>query len=127
MTLSVKQKVLARERRHRRVRRKIMGTPERPRLSVYRSLNQIYVQIIDDLSGKTLVAASSLGQAVKGEGKAKTKTGGNIAAAKEVGAAIAALAKKANIGKVVFDRGGSIYHGRIKALAEAAREGGLIF
>jgi large subunit ribosomal protein L18 len=125
MTLSVKQKVLAKERRHRRVRRKIMGTPERPRLSVYRSLNQIYVQIIDDLSGKTLVAASSLGKGVKGKGKAKT--GGNIEAAKEVGAAVAALAKQANIGKVVFDRGGSIYHGRIKALAEAAREGGLIF
>lgn len=127
MTLSVKQKVQARERRHQRVRRKIMGTPERPRLSVYRSLNQIYVQIIDDLSGKTLVAASSLGKGVKGKGKGKTKIGGNIEAAKEVGAAIAALAKQANIGKVVFDRGGSIYHGRIKALADAARQGGLIF
>lgn len=127
MTLSVKQKVQARERRHRRVRRKIMGTAERPRLSVYRSLNQIYVQIIDDLSGKTLAAASSLGKGAKGKGKGKTKTGGNIEAAKEVGAAIAALAKQANIGKVVFDRGGSIYHGRIKALADAAREGGLIF
>ncbi len=125
MTLSAKKKVLARERRHRRVRRKIMGTPERPRLSVYRSLNQVYAQIIDDLSGKTLVAASSLGKGVKGKGK--TQTGGNIEAAKEVGAAIAALAKSANIGKVVFDRGGSIYHGRIKALADAAREGGLIF
>src|SRR5581483_728321 len=123
MTLSVKQKVQAKERRHQRVRRKIMGTPERPRLSVYRSLNQIYAQIIDDLSEKTLVAASSLGKGTKG----KTKTGGNIAAAKAVGAEIAALAKQSNIGKVVFDRGGSIYHGRIKALAEAAREGGLIF
>lgn len=125
MSLSVKKKVQARERRHQRVRRKIMGTPERPRLSVYRSLNQIYAQVIDDLSGKTLVAASSLGKGVKGKGK--TKTGGNIEAAKAVGAEIAALAKQANIGKVVFDRGGSIYHGRIKALADAAREGGLIF
>ena len=125
MTLTAKKKVEARERRHRRVRRKIMGTAERPRLSVYRSLNQIYVQIIDDLSGKTLIATSSLGKGVKGKGK--TKTGGNIEAAKEVGAAIAALAKQANIGKVVFDRGGSLYHGRIKALADAAREGGLIF
>lgn len=125
MTLSIKQKVQARERRHQRVRRKIMGTAERPRLSVYRSLNQIYAQIIDDLSGKTLAAASSLGKGVKGEGK--KKTGGNIETAKEVGAAIAVLAKQANIGKVVFDRGGSIYHGRIKALADAAREGGLIF
>lgn len=125
MSLSVKKKVQAKERRHQRVRRKIMGTAERPRLSVYRSLNQIYAQVIDDLSGKTLVAASSLGKGVKGKGK--TKTGGNIEAAKAVGAEIAALAKQANIGKVVFDRGGSIYHGRIKALADAAREGGLIF
>jgi large subunit ribosomal protein L18 len=102
-----------------------MGTPERPRLSVYRSLNQIYVQIIDDLSGKTLAATSSLGKGVAGKGK--TKTGGNIEAAKAVGAEIAALAKTVNVGKVVFDRGGQLYHGRIKALADAAREGGLIF
>lgn len=124
MTLSVKEKVLARERRHRRVRRKIMGTPERPRLSVYRSINQIYVQIIDDLSGKTLAAASSLEKGKKGKG---SQTGGNIDAAKKVGAKIAALAKEAHIEKVVFDRGGNLYHGRIKALAESAREGGLIF
>lgn len=125
MTLATKEKALARERRHLRVRRKIMGTPERPRLSVYRSLNQIYAQIIDDLSGKTLVSTSSLGKGSKG--KSKGKSGGNIAAAKAVGAELAIRAKEAKIQKVVFDRGGYLYHGRIKALADAAREGGLIF
>lgn len=123
MTISVKDKVLARERRHQRVRRKIMGTPERPRLSVYRSVNQIYAQIIDDLSGKTLVAASSLSKGSKD----KKKSGGNIEAAKAVGKTLAELAKQANIQKVVFDRGGYIYHGRIKALADSAREAGLTF
>lgn len=102
-----------------------MGTPERPRLSVYRSLDNIYAQIIDDLSGKTLAAASSLTKAAKGK-KGKT-SGGNIEAAKMVGAKLAALAKEKNISKVVFDRGGYIYHGRVKALADAAREGGLVF
>lgn len=119
MTIMAKEKALARERRHRRVRRKILGTPERPRLSVFRSLNHIYAQIIDDLSGKTLVAASSL---TKGG-----KSGGNIDSAKMIGAKLAALAKEKNITKVVFDRGGYLYHGRVKALAEAAREGGLVF
>ena len=125
MGLSVKEKALARERRHQRVRKKVMGTPDRPRLSVYRSLNHIYAQIIDDLSGRTLVSASSLGKGVKGE--SKKGNGGNITGAKGVGAQLAALAKEARIEKVVFDRGGNIYHGRVKALAEAAREGGLIF
>ena len=125
MALSSKEKVLARERRHIRVRNKIMGTPERPRLSVYRSLDHIYAQIIDDLSGKTLVAASSLTKAAKGN-KGK-QPGGNIDAAKAVGAKLAAIAKEKNISKVVFDRGGYLYHGRVKALAEAAREGGLVF
>lgn len=125
MAVSAKEKVLARTRRHERVRKKIMGTPERPRLSVYRSLDNIYAQIIDDLSGKTLAAASSLTKAAKGKkGKA---SGGNIEAAKMVGAKLAALAKEKNISKVVFDRGGYIYHGRVKALADAAREGGLVF
>ncbi|MCG3115628.1 MAG: 50S ribosomal protein L18 [Candidatus Manganitrophus sp. SA1] len=125
MAVSAKEKVLARTRRHERVRNKIMGTPERPRLSVYRSLDNIYAQIIDDLSGKTLAAASSLTKAAKGKkGKA---SGGNIEAAKMVGAKLAALAKEKNISKVVFDRGGYIYHGRVKALADAAREGGLVF
>ncbi|MCG3113521.1 MAG: 50S ribosomal protein L18 [Candidatus Manganitrophus sp. SB1] len=125
MAVSAKEKVLARTRRHERVRNKIMGTPERPRLSVYRSLDNIYAQIIDDLSGKTLAAASSLTKAAKGKkGKA---SGGNIEGAKMVGAKLAALAKEKNISKVVFDRGGYIYHGRVKALADAAREGGLVF
>lgn len=101
-----------------------MGTPERPRLSVYRSLDHIYAQIIDDLSGKTLAAASTLTKAANGK---KERSGGNIEAAKRVGAKLAALAKEKNISKVVFDRGGYIYHGRVKALAEAAREGGLVF
>ncbi len=122
MALSAKEKVLARERRHERVRNKIMGTPDRPRLSVYRSLDHIYAQIIDDLSGKTLAAASTLTKAAKGKA-----SGGNIEAAKMIGAKLAALAKEKNISKVVFDRGGYLYHGRVKALAEAAREGGLVF
>ncbi|MDC4223380.1 MAG: 50S ribosomal protein L18 [Candidatus Manganitrophus sp.] len=125
MAVSGKEKVLARARRHERVRNKIMGTPERPRLSVYRSLDNIYAQIIDDLSGKTLAAASSLTKAAKG--KKGKQSGGNIEAAKMVGAKLAALAKEKNISKVVFDRGGYIYHGRVKALADAAREGGLVF
>jgi len=109
-----------RQRVHDRIRKKLQGTSERPRLNVYRSLNHIYVQVIDDAHGKTLVSASS----AEGEG---SKTGGNVAAAKEVGKAIAERAKAKGITKVVFDRGGYIYHGRVKALADAAREGGLQF
>jgi len=109
-----------RQRVHDRIRKKMQHTAERPRLNVYRSLNHIYVQVIDDLHGKTLVAASS----AEGEGK---KTGGNVAAAKAVGKIIAERAKAKGISKVVFDRGGYIYHGRVKALADAAREGGLQF
>lgn len=118
---SAKQKVDARKRRHERVRRKISGTLQRPRLSVYRSLNHIYAQLIDDQSGKTLVAASSVGKEFEKNGGNKTKT------AQEVGRRVALLAKASQIEKVVFDRGGYIYHGRIKALAEAAKEGGLVF
>jgi large subunit ribosomal protein L18 len=113
-------KNITRQRVHERIRKKLQGTAERPRLNVYRSLNHIYVQVIDDLNGKTLVAASSS----EGEGK---KTGGNVAAAKSVGKAIAERAKAKGITKVVFDRGGYIYHGRVKALADAARESGLQF
>jgi large subunit ribosomal protein L18 len=113
-------KNITRQRVHERIRKKLQGTAERPRLNVYRSLNHIYVQVIDDLNGKTLVAASS----AEGEGK---KTGGNVAAAKSVGKAIAERAKAKGITKVVFDRGGYIYHGRVKALADAARESGLQF
>jgi large subunit ribosomal protein L18 len=113
-------KNITRQRVHDRIRKKLQGTSERPRLNVYRSLNHIYVQVIDDLNGKTLVSASSS----EGEGK---KTGGNVAAAKSVGKTIAERAKAKGITKVVFDRGGYIYHGRVKALADAAREGGLQF
>ena len=106
-----------RQRIHSRIRAKLSGTGERPRLNVYRSLGHIYAQVIDDQKGETLVSASSI----------KTKTGGNVAAAKEIGKAVAELAVGKGIKKVVFDRGGYLYHGRIKALAEAAREAGLEF
>ena len=109
-----------RTRRHIRVRRKISGTAERPRLCVYRSNTNIYAQIIDDVAGKTLVSASTLDKEVK------TKKA-NKEAAKEVGSLIAKRAKAAKISNVVFDRGGYIYHGVVKELAEAAREGGLEF
>jgi large subunit ribosomal protein L18 len=111
-----------RQRVHDRIRKKVMGTPERPRLNVYRSLNHIYAQVIDDLKGETLVAVSTA-QGKKGE----RVTGGNVASAKSVGKKVAELAKQKGISKVVFDRGGYIYHGRIKALADAAREAGLQF
>jgi large subunit ribosomal protein L18 len=113
--------VLARVRRHKRVREKIQGTPERPRLSVYRSLNHTYVQVVDDLAGKTLMASSTAGLAGGTEKLSKAD------AAKVVGKQIAVLAKEARIEKVVFDRGGYLYHGRVKALAEGAREEGLLF
>ena len=116
MSKSNKEKLVARRRRHRRVRRKISGTPKRPRLSVFRSLSHIYAQIIDDTSGR-LIGVSSLGLGL----------GGNIEAAKEVGARLASRSKEMNIGRVVFDRGGYLYHGRVKALAESARKDGLIF
>ncbi len=111
---------MERQRRHLRVRKKISGTQERPRLCVFRSNSNIYVQLIDDVAQNTLAAASTLDKEVK------TKHA-NIEAAKEVGALIAKRAKAKNIQNVVFDRGGYIYHGVVKALAEAAREGGLTF
>ena len=106
-----------RQRIHDRIRRKLAGTAERPRLNVYRSLNHIYAQVIDDQTGTTLASASSI----------KLKTGGNVAAAKEIGKAVAEAGVEKGIKKVVFDRGGFLYHGRIKALADAAREAGLDF
>ena len=106
--------------RHERVRKNISGTPSVPRLCVYRSAKNIYAQIIDDVNGKTLAAASSLDKAFEGYG-------GNKEAAKKVGAAIAEAAKKAGIEEVVFDRGGYLYHGRVKELADGAREAGLKF
>ena len=112
------------ERRQFRTRKNIFGDTERPRLSVFRSDKHIYAQLIDDHTGKTLAAAASTSAELRG---ADLKNGGNIAAAKKVGQAIAAKAKAAGITKVAFDRGGRMYHGRIKALADAAREGGLKF
>lgn len=107
-------------KRHKRVRGKIAGTPERPRLNVFRSGSNIYAQLIDDASGVTVAAASSLEKGFEG-------SGGNIEAAKKVGLAIAERAKAKGISVVVFDRGGYLYHGRVQALAEGAREGGLEF
>ena len=112
-----------RESRHQRVRKRVVGTAERPRLNVFRSLNNIYAQIVSDENGKTLVAASTIDKEVK----EAVKAGGNTAAATEVGKLIAQRAKKKKIKQVVFDRGGYQYHGRVKALADAAREGGLEF
>src|ERR1051326_8255466 len=111
-----------RRRVHERIRTRLTGSAERPRLNVYRSLNHIYVQVIDDQSGRTLASAST----ATGKKGAK-KTGGNVASAKEIGKAIGQRAKEKAIKKVVFDRGGYLYHGRIKALADAAREAGLEF
>lgn len=106
---------------HRRIRKKVTGTPERPRLCVFRSLKHIYAQVIDDVHGHTLVSASS---AAKDSG---LSGGGNVASAKLVGKLIAERAIEKGIKRVVFDRGGYLYHGRVKALAEAAREAGLEF
>ena len=113
-----------REKIHSRIRKKLAGTAARPRLNVYRSDNHIYVQLIDDARQATIVSASSLEQGKDGK---KHVTGGNIAAAKQVGKLIAERAKEKGIEAVVFDRGGYLYHGRIKALAEAARAAGLQF
>ena len=118
---SDKQKRL--ERRKFGIRKTLFGSTERPRLSVFRSDKHIYSQVIDDLSGKTLVAAATTAADVRGD----LKNGGNIEGAKRVGRAIAERAKGAGITQVAFDRGGRMYHGRVKALADAAREGGLKF
>ena len=111
-----------RKRVHTRIREKVAGTPECPRLNIYRSLNHIYTQLVDDLNGVTLISASSFGK--KTEDK---HYGGNVAAAKAVGKLIAERAQEKGIKRVVFDRGGYLYHGRVKALADAAREAGLEF
>lgn len=112
-----------RKRRHQRVRKKLVGTAKRPRLNVYRSLNQIYAQVIDDTSGRTLISASTL----DGEIKPQIKDLSKIEQAKHIGIEIAKRAKSQGVKTVVFDRGGYRYHGRVKALAEAAREEGLKF
>jgi large subunit ribosomal protein L18 len=120
MKLTRKESV---HRRHRRVRRKVNGTAERPRLAVFRSNEHIYVQVIDDERQHTLVAAST----VESELKSELKSGSNCDASAEVGKLIAKRSIEQGISKVVFDRGGNLYHGRVKALAEAAREAGLDF
>ncbi len=116
----------ARQKRHLRVRKRVAGTPERPRLNVYRSTNNIYVQIIDDLAKTTLVSASTLDSSLRQDKSAKS-AGGNVEAAKAVGRLVAERAKAVGITKVVFDRGGYLYHGRVQGLADAARENGLDF
>jgi large subunit ribosomal protein L18 len=118
-----KEKRLARKRRHIRVRKRVSGTTERPRLNVFRSLKHIHAQIIDDTRGHTLVAVSTIDAEVRAQLDDKDKT----AQAKVVGQVLAQRAQAAGIDEVVFDRGGYMYHGRVKALAEAAREGGLHF
>jgi large subunit ribosomal protein L18 len=115
-----------RVRIHTRTRLKLRGSQERPRLAVFRSLKHIYAQVIDDREGRTLVAASSSEKKSGGEKKAGG-SGGNLAGAKQIGKLIAERAKSKGISKVVFDRGGYLYHGRVKALADAAREAGLEF
>jgi large subunit ribosomal protein L18 len=121
--MKIKTKEDIRHRLHARIRKKIAGSPERPRLAVFRSQSHIYAQIINDDEGRTLCAASSLDKELQ---KAK-KGGANVAAAKAVGQLIATRAKEKGITAVVFDRGGFQYHGRVRALADAAREGGLKF
>lgn len=121
--LKLDSRNVGRQRIHRRIRSRVVGRPQMPRLNVFRSLGHIYAQIVDDARGHTLASASSLDKEVR-----KTlKSGGNVAAAKTVGQILAARAKAAGVSRVVFDRGGYAYHGRVKALAEAAREGGLQF
>ena len=114
---------IARKQRHLRIRQRLVGTPERPRLCVYRSLRHIYAQIVDDTSGQVLVSDSSLSAETRKSGA----SGKNVVSARIVGQALAEKAKAAGIGAVIFDRGGYMYHGAVKALAEGAREKGLEF
>ncbi|HEV2176600.1 MAG TPA: 50S ribosomal protein L18 [Terriglobia bacterium] len=121
--LKLASRDITRRRVHTRIRKKVGRDAQRPRLNVFRSLNHIYAQVVDDATGRTLVSASSRDKEIR-EG---LMSGGNVTAAKGVGKALATRAKAAGIFRVVFDRGGYAYHGRVKALAEAAREGGLEF
>jgi large subunit ribosomal protein L18 len=121
--INVNRKVRARARRRKRVRKRVQGTPERPRLSVFRSLRHTYAQVIVDTTGQTLVSASTLSREIRGE---LTRTG-NTEAAKKVGEIIARKSIERGIKMVIFDRDGYLYHGRVRALAEAARENGLVF
>ena len=121
MTVSTKQKQEGRRRRHRRVRKTVRGTPERPRLAVHRSNKHITAQVIDDVAGRTLAAASTVEADLRGG------PSGNKLAASQIGRLVAERARAAGVSKVVFDRGGFLYHGRVAAVAEAAREAGLEF
>ena len=121
MSLSASEKRAARQRRHRRVRKRVRGVAGRPRLAVFRSARHIYAQVIDDVTGATLAAASTV------ETDLRSGYGGNVDAAKKVGALVAERAKEKGVSAVVFDRGGFQYHGRVAALADAAREAGLEF
>jgi len=121
--MNVNRKVRARARRRKRVRKRVQGTPERPRLSVFRSLRHTYAQVIVDTTGQTLVSASTLSKEIRGK---LTRTG-NTEAAKKVGEIIARKSIDKGIKMVIFDRDGYLYHGRVRALAEAARENGLVF
>ena len=118
--MSTIQRKSIRQRIHKRIRRKVSGTPQRPRLAVYFSNQHVYVQVIDDTAGRTLASASSMDKAFEGHAS-------NVATAQKVGKLIAERAKEANVTDAVFDRGGHLYHGKVKALADAAREAGLKF
>ena len=118
-----KERRASRDTRHRRLRRYVRGSGTRPRLAVFRSLNHIYAQLVDDDAGRTLLAVDSRSK----EFRTRQPAGGNIAAAKAVGTLLAERARAQGIERVVFDRGGYMYHGRVKALADAARSGGLVF
>ena len=121
--ITKKSRNLARLKRHRRIRNRVVGTPERPRLSVFRSLKHMYAQVIDDSQGRTLAAASTLDPSLRDSLAALPK----VEEAARVGALVAERARAAGITKVVFDRGGYLYHGRVQRLADAAREAGLVF
>ncbi len=115
------KKVMARIKRHRRIRKKVFGTPDRPRVSVYKSLRHIYAQVIDDTAGKTLISASTLTKNIEGKIKGKTKK----EKAKEIGILLGKMVKEKDINKLRFDRGGFKYHGRVKSLAEGLKESGI--
>jgi large subunit ribosomal protein L18 len=124
--MRIKTKEDRRDRIKFRIRKRVQGTEARPRLSVFRSLAHIYVQVVDDSTGRTIASASTVEPSVKGQ-LAKSATGGNVEGAKAIGQAIAARLKEKGVTRVVFDRNGFLYHGRVKAVAEAAREAGLEF
>jgi large subunit ribosomal protein L18 len=124
--MRIKTKEDRRERIRYRIRKRVLGTEERPRLTVFRSLSHIYVQVVDDMSGRTIASASTVEPEVKGS-LGKTTRGGNIAGAKVIGKTIAERLLEKGVKRVVFDRSGFLYHGRVKAVADAAREAGLEF